>query len=242
MNNRDPLLSAARFYVPFFSENVLASIRIGLGISCLILLCLWPGNFFLDFRFSSKAPLIYPAFFIFSLIFCAHHLMAFAKGEYQQITDNAFDAMAGRYARSILWVLIRHAVIVHAMLVPFYLVVATVSGISLTILGQSFLILVLSSVLCALFGVCSLIISGPLVLYGFFISRAFFVAFFTLTGWISPVLNPVYLLYSFFKHGEYQTRPMGELFIPHVVFVGLLILSFMAIGKILVLRKGRTTA
>ncbi len=242
MKNWDPLLPATRFYVPFFSENVLASIRIGLGISCLILLCLWPGNLFLDFRFSSKTPLIYPAFFIFSLIFCAHHLMAFAKGEYQQIAQKDLDAMAARYARSILWVLIRHALIVHAMLVPFYLVVAAVSGISVTILGQSFLILVLSSVLCALFGVCSLIISGSLDLNGFFISRAFFVVFFTLTGWISPVLNPVYLLYSFFKHSEYQSQPVGENIIPHVVFVGLLILSFMAIGKILVLRKGRTPA
>lgn len=232
---------ADRFYVPFLSEHVLGSVRLGLFLSCLVIFCCWPGHAFLNFKFSKGTPFLYPVFFLFTLIFATHHLMAFAKGEYQQHPATNTEVKDIRYTRDILLVLVRHVFLVHAILSPLYLAVATTTGLSVKTLLASVLILVLASTAGSLFGLFSLILFGPFSLWGFILSRALFASFFTVTGLIAPVLNPVYLIYSFFMRYQYQAQATVKDIITHSLFVGSLVVVLATTGYILFRRKGRTT-
>lgn len=190
----------------FFNENALASLKIGLGLSCLVIICFWPGSRFLNFYYTRGTPVIYPAFFIFAMIFGSHHMLCFAKGDYyKKKKRHEMVSRLGPVA-SIL----RQILCLHLILGPFYLIVVTVSGVSVAGLLSSVCVVVSATLTCSATGGLCAIMFNPENLWGLMVSRIAFIFYFTVSGLIHPLLNPIYLMFRLFRARANDPVIMGQ--------------------------------
>lgn len=163
-----------------------ASLRTGLYLACLVTAGFWPGNPLLDFGFSMGTPLLFPALFMFLLVYTGHHLLALGRGEF----ESAPQSPAGLFI---------HCLAVQALFCPFYLVSAVLGGISPSLCGLSICTILTASLVSAAAGYLCRRVLGRSSPFGFFASRIMFLLFLTATGWMTPVSNPVYVLYRIFR-------------------------------------------
>lgn len=228
----------------FFSENVLSGTRICFFLVAACLVLFWPWHPSFEYISVKGTPLTFPVVFIFSLIWVSHFLLGCGKGEYldkeillkyKNKTLYTHEQTLGLFAYSLPG-FVFHTLLVHLLLLPFYMAAAAVSGISRELFVSSLLVLLVSSLLARVIGFFSYLVFGLWKLTGFVCSRLLFAAFFFLSGLIFPAVNPVYIIFRVFScqvYGSFSYRDV----LPFMTAAVILIVVFVLACQFVLLKQ-----
>ncbi len=218
---------------PYFTRGMLKSLR-GLlySVSGCLLLSWWVSSF-LDYISLDGLALVFPAVFMFALVYVSYFHLSRGRAEYSDQPAHQ-KAHATHFLRLLTGVFF-HILFVQLLLLPVLTVSAAVSGLSIALLGAGIAVIALSSLVAELIGLSCLQL-GRDSISGLVCSRFLFIGHCFLSGWILPVLNPIYILFQIHKVQGVGSSVFPEIRI-HLVAVSLAALLLILLCWFLNSRK-----
>ena len=236
-----------RDLAPIFSSSMV-SITMGcLWVLGIILVLTWPFRSLSHYLEGFRIPQTFLATFVGGLIMVSYLNLRCAQGE---IIPDSFFARLEReglitfeeergYLSYGFPISVLHTLVFHLLMLPFLILGATATGISLPAFFLGLAILFTASLLCRQASFFLLLIWGRWRVSGYLGARVFYVLFLFATAFIAPSLNPVLLLVKL-HYGE--RVPIGPVILtpsPYFLVVLSAILIFLLANQWIIRRNKR---
>jgi hypothetical protein len=236
-----------RDLAPIFSPGMV-SITMGcLWVMGIILVLTWPFKFLFQYIEGFRIPQTFLGTFVGGLIMVSYLNLRcglgeiipnsiFARLEREGITtfEEERDYLAYEFPHALL-----HILVFHLLLLPFLILGAAVTGISLQDFVLGLGILLTASLLCRQVSFFLLLILGRWQVSGYLGSRLFYFIFILATVFIAPFLNPVLLLVKLHYGEEVPIGPIITGPSPYFMVALSAILIFSLMNQWLIRRNNR---
>jgi hypothetical protein len=222
---------------PFFSSAMI-SITMGyLWVLGIILVLTWPYSPLFQYLEIFRIPQAFLSTFVGSLIMVSYINLRCGLGEI--IPHSGFAILerenlpTSEEERDYLFYGFPQAVLqtlwFHLLMLPFLLVGAAVTGISLPTFTLSLAVVSSASLLCRQISFFLLLLLGRWHSIGYYGSRLFYLLFLGGTAFFVPILNPVLLLYNLHYGERVPIGPILPTTVPYfIVVLSVLFLFFLA--------------
>jgi len=232
---------------PIFSSNMVSITMGALWLMGIILVLTWPFRFLFKYIEGFQIPPTFLSTFVGGLIMVAYLNLRCALGEI--IPDSFFarleregvttfeeerDYLSYGFPQSIF-----HTLLFYLLLLPFLIIGAALTGISLPDFFLGLAILFTAALLCRQVSFFLLLILGRWQISGFVCARLFFLFFIFATAFIAPFLNPVLLLVKLHYGERVPFGPVIPSLFPYFLVVLSSILFFLLLNHKIILRQNR---
>ncbi|MBW2322988.1 MAG: hypothetical protein JRF41_05600 [Deltaproteobacteria bacterium] len=195
---------------PFFSPLMISMTFNSVWILGLILLVVWPTKDLFRFFQGHTIPLTFLVVTVATLLINTYLGLRCGRGEV--FPNDYFSRLARMDIKTFeednnfftygLVAFIIHSIFLLALVLPFLVVSAAISGITLPVFAKSFSILFASSLLCRMFAFLMYLVFGKWSLSGYLFARGFVIFFVFITASFAAFVNPILLIYSFYQGRE----------------------------------------
>jgi hypothetical protein len=232
---------------PIFSSHMV-SITMGcLWVLGIILALTWPFRSLFHYIEGFRIPQTFLSTFVGALIMVSYLNLRCAQGEI--IPDNFFarlerenlttfeeelDYLSYGFPISVL-----HTLVFHLLMLPFLIIGAAATGISLQAFVLGLAILFTASLLCRQVSFFLLLIWGRWRVSGYLGARVFYILFLFATAFIAPFLNPVLLLVNLHYGARVPIGPVVSTLFPYFLVVLSAILIFLPVNHWIIRRNNR---
>jgi hypothetical protein len=224
---------------PFFSSNM-SSITIGcLWILGIILILTWPYTNIFQHIKGFRIPSTFLTTFAGSLIMISYLNLRCGLGEiipqshYARLEREGLTTFEEEreyfsygFPQSVL-----HTLVLYLLMLPFLIIGAATSGISLGAFTWGLAILFTASLLCRQVSFFLLLVLGRWRLSGYLGARLFYILFLFATIPITPYLNPFLLLYKLHQREGMVVGPVIPTLFPYLLSVISAILLFFLVNQ-----------
>lgn len=236
-----------RDLAPIFSPSMI-SITMGcLWVLGIILVLTWPFRSLSHYLEGFRIPQTFLATFAGGLIMVSYLNLRCALGEI--IPDSIFarldreDVTTYEEERSYLSygfpISVLHTLVFHLLMLPFLILGAATTGISLRAFVQGLAVLFTASLLCRQVSFFLLLIWGRWRVSGYLGARVFYILFLFGTAFIVPFLNPVLLLLNLHYGESVPIGPVIPALFPYFLAVLSAILIFLPVNQWIIWRNNR---
>ncbi len=236
-----------RDLAPIFSSRMV-SITMGcLWVLGIILVLTWPFRSLFHYIEGFRIPQTFLATFVGGLIMVSYLNLRCALGEI--IPDSIFarldreDVTTFEEERGYLSygfpISVLHTLVFHLLMLPFLILGAAATGISLQGFVLGLAILFTASLLCRQVSFFLLLIWGRWRVSGYLGARVFYILFLFATAYIAPSLNPVLLLVNLHYGERVPIGPVIPTLFPYFLVVLSAILIFLLVNQWIIRRNNR---
>jgi hypothetical protein len=236
-----------RDLAPIFSSTMV-SITMGcLWLMGTIIVLTWPYATLFQYIKGFRIPQTFLSTFVGGLIMvCYMNLRCglgeiipksiFARSEREGITtfEEERDYLSYGFPQSVL-----HTLVFHLLMLPFLIIGAALTGISLRVFALGLAILFTASLLCRQVSFFLLLVLGRWRLSGYLGARLFYILFLFASGFIAPLLNPVLLLVNLHYGKRLPLGPLIPTTNPYFLVVLSAILIFFLVNQWVIRRNIR---
>ena len=236
-----------RDLAPIFSSRMV-SITMGcLWVLGIILVLTWPFRSLFHYIEGFRIPQTFLGTFVGGLIMVSYLNLRCALGEI--IPDSVFarldreDITTFEEERGYLSygfpISVLHTLVFHLLMLPFLILGAAATGISLQGFVLGLAILFTASLLCRQVSFFLLLIWGRWQVSGYLGARLFYILFLFATAYIAPSLNPVLLLLNLHYGEGVPIGPVIPSLFPYFLVVLSAILIFLLVNQWIIRRNNR---
>jgi hypothetical protein len=216
-----------RDLAPIFSTGMV-SITVGsLWVMGLILVLTWPYSSLFQYIKTFRIPQTFLGTFVGGLIMVSYMNLRcglgeiipksiFARLEREGLAtfEEEREYVSCGFPQSVL-----HTLVLYLLMLPFLVIGAALTGISLKAFAQGLALLFTASLLCRQVSFFLLLVWGRWRLSGYLGARLFFVLFLFATGFIAPSLNPILLLVKLHYGERVPIGPVIPTLTPYFIAV-----------------------
>jgi hypothetical protein len=236
-----------RDLAPIFSSNMV-SITMGcLWVMGIILVLTWPYATLFQYIKSFRIPQTFLSTFVGGLIMISYLNIRcglgeiipksiFARSEREGITtyEEERDYLTYGFPQAVL-----HTLVFHLLILPFLIIGAAATGISLQAFVLGLAILFTASLLCRQAAFFLLLIWGRWRVSGYLGARLFFILFLFATAFMAPLLNPILLLVKLHYGERVPIGPVIPTLYPYFLVVLSAIFLFFLVNQWIIRRNNR---
>ncbi|MCP4749854.1 MAG: hypothetical protein GY866_03085 [Proteobacteria bacterium] len=230
---------------PLFSPRIISNIFTGIWIVSLLLLLFWPQKDLYYYLQENAIPINFLVVFAAALLVVSYTNLSCGKGDMihldfiSRVTRTELAPLEEErgFVLNGIFVFFVHSLFLFLPFLPVLVISAAMSKISLPVLLKSLSVLYSSSLLCRLFGFQIYLLWGKWSQVGSIICGLFYLFFFIATGFAAPFVNPVLLIFNFFKgrdvvsHFSMRPYPLYLVVVASAAFVLVAASQFVIVQK-----------
>ncbi len=230
---------------PFFSRIMISMTFNSVWILGLVALIFWPTKDLFTYFKIHSIPLTFLVVFVAALLINAYLGVRSGRGEVHRSDYFTRLALEGvitpeeknNFFSYGLIAAVLHTLLLLAVVLPFLIISAAISGISLPVFAKSLSVIFTTALVCRLFAFMTYLAFGRWSLQGYLLSRGFLFFFIFGTAAFASFANPIMIIYAFYQGKELPPYLPIDTYGHYMLLVSAAILLLILVNQAMIGRE-----